>query len=91
MNPGRAQAQFGKQEGLRQRMKVSLQACCPVRRGLPLHSFPGRQGLQRTAESSCAPRGSGSASGDNEVASPGRDASAAAGLWLPARALGAFR
>lgn len=38
----------------------------------PLCSFPSRQGLQRTAESSCAPRGSGSASRDNEVTSPER-------------------
>ena len=40
-----------------------------MRRGSPLHSFPSRQGLQRTAESSCAPWGSGSASRDNEVTS----------------------
>lgn len=71
-----------------------FQACCPTRPPLageaPLTWLPEQAAPQTTAESSCAPQGSSSNSRDNEVATH-RGAPAAAGLWLPADMLTAFR
>lgn len=72
MDPGRAQAWFWNQEGFQERRRSELPRPAALGGEEPSVQLPEQAGPPTHRESSCAPRGSGSASRDNEVTSPER-------------------